>query len=185
VDASFQSVVQDFGKLDILVNNAGISRVGSHTQDVSDEDWHDSIAVMQTGVFFCMRTAGRIMIDQGSGSVVNVASIRGFAPNVGCIAYCAPKAAVIMMTRVAAAEWARHGVRVNTLAPGFLRTPMWEADVERGAIDEGAYLDLVPAGRIGAASEVGTLVVYLCSDAAAYITGACITIDGGATSIVA
>jgi len=91
----------------------------------------------------------------------NVASIRGFAPNVGRIAYCAPKAAVIMMTRVAAAEWARHGVRVNTVAPGFLRTPMWEADVERGAIDEGAYLDLVPAGRIGAASEVGKLVVYL------------------------
>jgi NAD(P)-dependent dehydrogenase (short-subunit alcohol dehydrogenase family) len=185
VDSAFEAVVQDFGRLDVVVNNAGISRVGAHTQDVTDEDWHDSVAVMQTGVFYCLRAAGRIMLPQGSGSVVNISSIRGFAPNVGRITYCAPKAAVIMMTKVAAGEWAPYGVRVNAVAPGILRTPMWDADVARGVIDEQRYLDLVPSHRLGLPAEVGQLVVYLCSDAAAYLTGACVTMDGGLTSIVA
>ena len=90
VDAAFAAVAEDLGRLDVVVNNAGISRVGPHTQDVTDEDWHDSIAVMQTGVFYCMRAAGRIMIPQGSGSVVNISSIRGFSPNPGRMSYCAP-----------------------------------------------------------------------------------------------
>src|SRR6266511_3306395 len=110
VDDTFEAVVRDFGRLDIVVNNAGISRVGPHTQDVTDEDWHDSIAVMQTGVFYCMRAAGRIMVPQGSGSVVNISSIRGFSPNPGRMTYSTPKAAVIMMTKVAAGEWAPFGV---------------------------------------------------------------------------
>ena len=185
VDAAFEAVVRDFGRLDIVVNNAGISRVGPHTQDVTDEDWHDSIAVMQTGVFYCMRAAGRILVPQGSGCVVNISSIRGFSPNTGRMTYCAPKAAVIMMTKVAAGEWAPHGVRVNAIAPGVLRTPMWDADVARGAIDEQFYLDVVPAHRLGTPSEVGRLAVYLCSDDAAYLTGSVVTIDGALTSIPA
>jgi NAD(P)-dependent dehydrogenase (short-subunit alcohol dehydrogenase family) len=185
VEAAFEAIIADLGRLDILVNNAGISRVGPHTHEVSDEDWHDSIAVMQTGVFYCMRVAGRIMLERGSGSVVNIASIRGFAPNLGRLTYCAPKAAVLMMTKVAAGEWASRGVRVNAIAPGILRTPMWDADVARGVMDEKRYLELVPTHPLGQPSEVGQLVVYLCSDAAAYITGACLTIDGGLTSVLA
>src|SRR5690348_2729151 len=185
VDDTFEAVVRDFGRLDIVVNNAGISRVGPHTQDVTDEDWHDSIAVMQTGVFYCMRAAAKVMLPQKSGSVVNISSIRGFSPNVGRMTYCAPKAAVIMMTHVAAGEWAPHGVRVNAIAPGVLRTPMWDADVARGAIDEELYLDVVPMHRLGLPAEVGKLAVFLCSDHAAYITGAVHTIDGGLTSIPA
>jgi NAD(P)-dependent dehydrogenase (short-subunit alcohol dehydrogenase family) len=185
VDGAFAAVVRDFGRLDIVVNNAGISRVGPHTQDVTDEDWHDSIAVMQTGVFYCMRAAGRIMVPQRSGSVVNISSIRGFSPNPGRMTYSAPKAAVIMMTRIAAGEWAPDGVRVNAICPGILRTPMWDADVARGAIDEEAYVGIVPAHRIGQTWEVGKLVVYLCSDDADYMTGAVLTIDGGLTSIPA
>ena len=185
VDATFAAVDRELGRLDIVVNNAGISRVGPHTQDVTDEDWHDSIAVMQTGVFYCMRAAGRLMLPRRSGSVVNISSIRGFSANPGRMTYCAPKAAVIMMTRVAAGEWAEHGVRVNAVCPGVLRTPMWDADVARGAIDERFYLDTVPAHRLGLPSEVGKLVTYLCSDDAAYITGAALTIDGGLTAIPA
>ncbi len=185
VDAAFEGVVRDFGRLDIVVNNAGISRIGPHTQDVTDEDWHDSIAVMQTGIFYCMRAAGRIMVPQRSGSVVNISSIRGFSPNPGRITYCAPKAAVIMMTSVAAGEWAEHGIRVNAIAPGVLRTPMWDTDVARGAIDEQFYIDTVPAHRLGLPSEVGKLVVFLCSDDAAYITGSVHTIDGALTAIPA
>ncbi|MGI8974168.1 MAG: SDR family NAD(P)-dependent oxidoreductase [Gaiella sp.] len=185
VDDAFAAVLRDFGRLDIVVNNAGISRVGPHTQDVTDDDWHDSIAVMQSGVFFCMRAAGRIMLPQKSGSIVNISSIRGFSPNPGRITYCAPKAAVIMMTSVAAGEWAEHGIRVNAIAPGVLRTPMWDTDVARGAIDEQFYIDTVPAHRLGLPSEVGKLVVFLCSDDAAYITGSVHTIDGALTAIPA
>ena len=185
VDDAFAAVLRDFGRLDIVVNNAGISRVGPHTQDVTDDDWHDSIAVMQSGVFFCMRAAGRIMLPQRSGSIVNISSIRGFSPNPGRITYCAPKAAVIMMTSVAAGEWAEHGVRVNAIAPGVLRTPMWDTDVARGAIDEQFYIDTVPAHRLGLPSEVGKLVAFLCSDDAAYITGSVHTIDGALTAIPA
>ena len=184
VDAAFAGVVRDLGKLNIVVNNAGISRVGPHTHEVTDEEWHDSIAVMQTGVFFGIRAAGRIMIEQGTGgSIINISSIRGFSPNPGRMTYCAPKAAVIMMTQIAAGEWAQYGIRVNAIAPGVLRTPMWDADVARGAIDEQAYLDVVPAGRLGNPSEVGDLAVYLASDAASYVNGSCITIDGALTTI--
>ena len=185
VDDTFEAVVRDFGRLDIVVNNAGISHVGPHTQDVTDEEWHDSIAVMQTGVFYCMRAAARIMIPQKSGSVVNISSIRGFSPNPGRMSYCAPKAAVLMMTKVAAGEWAPHGVRINAIAPGVLRTPMWDTDVARGAIDEQFYLDIVPMHRLGTPAEVGKLAVYLASDDAAYVTGGVFTIDGALTSIPA
>jgi NAD(P)-dependent dehydrogenase (short-subunit alcohol dehydrogenase family) len=185
VDRTFAAALADLGRLDIVVNNAGISRIGPHTQDVTDEDWHESIAVMQTGVFFGMRAAGRIMIEQRSGVVINISSIRGFSPNPGRMTYSAPKAAVIMMTRIAAGEWAQYGVRVNAIAPGVLRTPMWDSDVARGAIDEPFYLGLVPAGRLGTPAEVGGLVVYLASDAAAYVNGTTITIDGALTSIPA
>ncbi|MDX6571281.1 MAG: hypothetical protein QOC86_437 [Gaiellales bacterium] len=186
VDNAFAQVVSDLGKLNIAVNNAGISHVGPHTQDVTDAEWLDSIAVMQTGVFFGIRAAGRIMIEQGTGgSIINISSIRGFSPNPGRMTYCAPKAAVIMMTQIAAGEWAQYGIRVNAIAPGVLRTPMWDADVARGAIDEQAYLDVVPAGRLGTPAEVGELAVYLASDKASYVNGSCITIDGALTSIPA
>jgi NAD(P)-dependent dehydrogenase (short-subunit alcohol dehydrogenase family) len=186
VDNAFARVVSDLGKLNVVVNNAGISHVGPHTQDVTDAEWLDSIAVMQTGVFFGIRAAGRIMIEQGTGgSIINISSIRGFSPNPGRMTYCAPKAAVIMMTQIAAGEWAQYGIRVNAIAPGVLRTPMWDADVARGAIDEQAYLDVVPAGRLGTPPEVGELAVYLASDAASYVNGSCITIDGALTSIPA
>jgi NAD(P)-dependent dehydrogenase (short-subunit alcohol dehydrogenase family) len=186
VDNAFAQVVSDLGKLNVAVNNAGISHVGPHTQDVTDAEWLDSIAVMQTGVFFGMRAAGRIMIEQGTGgSIINISSIRGFSPNPGRMTYCAPKAAVIMMTQIAAGEWAQYGIRVNAIAPGVLRTPMWDADVARGAIDEQKYLDVVPAGRLGTPPEVGELAVYLASDAASYVNGSCITIHGALTSIPA
>ena len=185
VEVAFAAVPADLGRLDFVVNNAGVSHVGPTVAETTDEAWAESIAVMQTGVFYCMRAAARHLLPQRSGSVVNISSIRGFSPNPGRIAYCAAKAAVLMMTRVAAGEWAGSGVRVNAIAPGIQRTPMWDADVARGAIDEPHYLRTVPAGRIGDPREVGKLAVYLCSDDAAYITGGCFTIDGGLTSIPA
>lgn len=185
VDAGFSRVVEELGRLDIAVNNAGISRIGPHTQDVTDADWQDSINVMQTGVFYCMRAAGRLMLPQRRGSIVNISSIRGFSPNPGRLAYCAAKAAVIMMTKVAAGEWGPDGVRVNAVAPGVQRTSMWDADVAAGTIDEAQYRQLIPAGAIGDPAAVGRLVAYLCSDHASYISGAVVTIDGALTAIPA
>ena len=185
VDAAFAQVKDELGRVDIAVNNAGVSHVGPFTQDVADEHWDETIAVMQTGVFYCMRAAGRLMLEQRSGSIVNISSIRGFSPNPGRLAYCAVKAAVIMMTKVAAGEWTREGVRVNAVAPGVERTPMWDADVARGALDESYYLEIVPAARLGDPADVGRLVAYLSSDHASYISGSVVTIDGGLTSIPA
>jgi 3-oxoacyl-[acyl-carrier protein] reductase len=183
VDATWDAAANDFGRLDIVVNNAGVSFVGPHILDTTDEAWHKSIDVMQHGVFYGMRAAARHMIPQGSGSVVNMSSIRGFSPNPGRIAYCAAKAAVIMMTRVAAGEWAPFGVRANAIAPGVQRTPMWDRDAARGAVDEEAILRVLPAGRLGIPSEVGQLTVFLCSENASYINGTCVTIDGALTAV--
>lgn len=185
VDTVFVRVLRDLGGIDVLVNSAGVSRVGDHTQDLSDEVWNETIGVMQTGYFFCARAAGRVMIEQRSGSVIHISSIRGFSPNPGRLAYCAAKAAVLMMTKVTAGEWAPYGVRVNAVAPGVESTPMWKRDVALGLFDEQAYIELIPAGRLGDPDDVARLCSFLASDEASYITGACVTIDGGLTSIPA
>jgi NAD(P)-dependent dehydrogenase (short-subunit alcohol dehydrogenase family) len=185
VDTTWDSVAHDFGHLDIVVNNAGVSFVGPRIIDTTDEAWHTSIDVMQTGVFYGMRAAARHMLPQRSGSVITISSIRGFSANPGRIAYCAAKAAVLMMTQVAAGEWAEFGVRANAIAPGPIRTPMWESDAASGAVDDAAYVRTIPAGRLGTPSEVGQLAVFLASDRASYINGACVTIDGALTTIPA
>jgi 3-oxoacyl-[acyl-carrier protein] reductase len=183
VDATWDAVAHDFGHLDIVVNNAGVSFVGPRIIDTTDEAWQTSIDVMQTGVFYGMRAAARHMLPQRSGSVITISSIRGFSSNPGRVAYCAAKAAVLMMTRVAAGEWAEFGVRANAIAPGPIRTPMWESDAASGAVDDAAYVRTIPAGRLGTRSEVGQLAVFLASDRASYINGSCVTIDGALTTI--
>jgi NAD(P)-dependent dehydrogenase (short-subunit alcohol dehydrogenase family) len=185
VDDAFAEVVRRLGGLDIAVNNAAVERVGPHTHDVSDDDWSETIAVNQTGVFHGMRAAGRIMIERGGGRIVNIASIRGLSPNPGRLAYCASKAAVIMMTKVAAGEWGRHGVRVNVVAPGVCSTPMWQRMVDAGLLDEAEYRGLVPLGALGEPRQIAEAVAFLSSDAAAYVNGAVLTVDGGLTSLPA
>ena len=169
--------------LDILVNCAGISRIGDNVPDVTDEDWSDSVAVLQSAVFYCMREASKIMMRQRSGSIVNIASIRGFSPMPGRMVYSPAKAAVIMMTQTAAGELARHGIRVNSVAPGFMKTAMHDEQVAAGVFDEGHYLRAIPMGRFGLPDEVAKAVRFLCSDDASYITGSCLVVDGGLTSV--
>jgi NAD(P)-dependent dehydrogenase (short-subunit alcohol dehydrogenase family) len=183
VQHAIAAAIRDLGGLHVLVNNAGVSFVGPHTQDTTVEVWQRSVDVMQTGVFYCSQVAGRHFIQQREGNIINISSIRGFSGNPGRIAYCATKAAVIMMTRVMAAEWAQYGVRVNAIAPGITRTPMWAADVASGAIDEARLVSLVPMERMCTPAEIGKLATFLASDDTAYITGDTITIDGGATLI--
>jgi len=184
VDDAIAATVADFGGGDILVNNAGISRVGSPTHEVDDDLWDASIGIMQSGIFYCSRAVAKHLIGEGRpGSIIHISSIRGFSSNPGRIAYCAAKAAAIMMAKVMAAEWGRYGIRVNAVAPGVQKTRMWDIDVERGLFDEAAFVGGIPLGRLGDPHEVGRLCAFLASDQAAYITGASITIDGGLTTI--
>jgi 3-oxoacyl-[acyl-carrier protein] reductase len=189
VDVADPSATREaFGPLrdtgaDILVNSAGISRIGDQVSDVTDEDWADSLAVLQSAVFYCMREASKIMKRQRSGSIVNISSIRGFSPMSGRIVYSPAKAAVIMMTRTAAGELARYGIRVNAVAPGFMKTPMHEAQVAAGVFDESHYLRTIPMEQFGMPDEVAKTVRFLCSDDASYVTGSCLAVDGGLTSV--
>jgi NAD(P)-dependent dehydrogenase (short-subunit alcohol dehydrogenase family) len=183
VQHTVDAAIKDLGGLHVLVNNAGISHVGPHTQDTTVEAWQRSVDVMMSAVFYCSQIAGRHFISQREGNVINISSIRGFSPNPGRIAYCSTKAAVIMMTKVMAAEWAPLGIRVNAIAPGVAKTPMWDADVARGAIDEPYYLENVPMKRLVMPAEIGRLAVFLASDDAAYITGETVVIDGAATLV--
>ena len=183
VDAAVDRVEADFGRVDVLINNAGLIRVGDPTHELSNELWHLSIGVMQTAVFYCSRAVGRKLIAQGSGEVVNIASIRGQQGHPGRLAYCAAKAAVIMMTQVMGAEWGPLGVRVNAVAPGFIATAAWDHEVERGFYDEQQYLSAIPVGRLATPHEVGQLCWYLASDESAYIVGSCVTIDGGMSGV--
>jgi NAD(P)-dependent dehydrogenase (short-subunit alcohol dehydrogenase family) len=182
VQEAVASVADDAGPVDILVNNAGVSHVGKELHDVTDAEWDASIGVMQNGTFYCMRAIAPQMLERRRGSIVNIASIRGTVSGRERAPYCVPKAAIVMMTRAGAADWADRGVRVNSVSPGFQHTPMWDADIESGAVDGQRLLAMVPAGRIGEPREVGDLVVFLCSDRAAYITGADVLIDGGLTT---
>jgi gluconate 5-dehydrogenase len=180
VAAAFEQI----GDVDVLVNNAGISRVGAHTHDVDLELWDQSIGIMQTGVFLCSQAVARRLLEaERPGSIIHISSIRGFSANPGRLPYCSAKAAVIMMAKVMAAEWGRHGIRVNAIAPGVFRTPMVDTEIARGVLDEQHYLELVPLGRLGDPREIGRACVYLSSADAAYITGSCLTIDGGLTTI--
>lgn len=184
VEAVVEIATRDFGCVDLLVNNAGISRVGDYTHEVADDVWDASVGVMQSGIFYCSRAIARGLIAANRpGSIIHISSIRGFSPNPGRIAYCATKAAAIMMAKVMAAEWGAYGIRVNAIAPGVQKTPMWDADVQRGLFDEGAFVRLIPLRRLGDPHEIGRLCAFLASDEASYITGACITIDGGLTTI--
>jgi NAD(P)-dependent dehydrogenase (short-subunit alcohol dehydrogenase family) len=184
VTAAIAGVARDFGHVDILINNAGIGHLGEPTHEVSDELWQASIGIMQTGVFLCSRAVAQHLIEAGRpGSIVHISSIRGFSPNPGRVAYCAAKAATIMMAHVMAAEWGRFGIRVNAVAPGVQKTPMWDVEVQTGLLDEDRYIGLIPLGRIGDPHEVGRLCAFLCSNDASYITGGCITIDGGLTCV--
>ncbi|MCU1488608.1 MAG: oxidoreductase [Acidimicrobiaceae bacterium] len=180
---AIERLANQFGALDVLVNNAGISRIGPFVHELSDEDWAEPLAVMQSGVFYCMRAAARMMLPRQAGNIINIASIRAFSPMPGRMMYAPAKAAVVMMTRIAAGELGPSGIRVNAVAPGFIRTEMHETDVARGVIDEERYLSAIPARRFGDPREVASVVRFLCSDAASYVNGTCITVDGGLTTI--
>ncbi|MFK8024246.1 MAG: SDR family oxidoreductase [Ilumatobacter sp.] len=165
------AIVEAEGRIDVLVNNAGIFRI-QRLLDTSIDDWHQMLAVNQTGVFLGLRECGRVMKEQGSGSIINISSIAGLGGAGIAHSYAATKWAVRGMTKSAALEFARSGVRVNSVHPGIIDTDMMrESGVEAPAAG-------IPMGRTGTAEEVADVVVFVASDEASYCSGHEFVVDG-------
>ena len=159
----------------MLVNNAGVSD-SSALLETSDAAWDRTIAINQRGVFLGMRECIPAIARSGGGAVVNVSSVFGLRSSPGYLAYHASKAAVVLMTRSAAAAHGRDGVRVNVICPGLVRTPLLEAE-DQGAVT--AMAEGLPLGRIAEPEEIARAVTFLASDDASFITGSELIIDGG------
>jgi NAD(P)-dependent dehydrogenase (short-subunit alcohol dehydrogenase family) len=179
VERAHAETLAAHGRVDVLVNNAGVALAGP-SETFSDDDWDTSIGVMQTGVFLVSQVIGRGMLERGSGSIVNIASINAWEAFPMRLAYCAAKAAVVAMTEVLAIEWADRGVRVNAVAPGVTRTALVQKGIDEGVIDVDRYLARTPLNRFGEPDEIARAVLYLANeDDGAFVTGTTLRIDGG------
>lgn len=184
VTACVDQVVSRFGTIDILVNNAGIHRRGSPT-DYQPEDLNDVLAVNLVGSYQVVGAVGKVMIQQERGSIVNVSALGGGVLGLGRggSIYGMTKGGIVSLTRDLAAEWGRFGIRVNAIAPGWIRTPMTNV-LQNDPVRSAKVLERVPLRRWGEAEDVAGVVSFLASDAAAYVTGCTIPIDGGAANTI-
>lgn len=178
VQAMIEKVIDDWGRLDILVNNAGVEPHVS-LLDMDEWDWRRTMDVNLNGPFFTIQSAGRVMREQGGGVIVNIATIAGRAHGLrDRSAYVASKQGLIGLTREAARELAAYNIRVNAVCPGVIETEM-TADLRRNEAMLQKWLEDIPQGRLGLPDDVASLVLFLCSEAAAYLTGQAINVDGG------
>jgi NAD(P)-dependent dehydrogenase (short-subunit alcohol dehydrogenase family) len=179
-EAAVAAALAEFGRLDILVNNAGMGDLAA-IEDTTLADWNRTIGIDQTGVFLGMKTAAAALAASGHGSVINISSIFGTSGGFGTSpAYHAAKGAVRTLTKNIALHWAGTGVRVNSVHPGFIDTPI--LDQAKGTPIEQAMLEVTPMGRLGKPAEVAAGVAYLASDDAAFVTGLELYIGGGYTA---
>lgn len=170
--------VEQFGGLDCAFNNAGLSGAYTPFHEVTIDDWDRIIAVDLTSVFLCMKHEIAHMLANGGGAIVNTASGAGFVPAPGQPHYTAAKHGVLGLTKTAAQEYARHGIRVNAVCPGVTDTPMMQGFIGGDASMEKMMLDTLPAGRMGRPDEIAEAVVWLCSDAASFVSGDSMLVDG-------
>jgi NAD(P)-dependent dehydrogenase (short-subunit alcohol dehydrogenase family) len=174
-----ETALSEFGRIDILVNNAGISW-GARTDEMKLEDWNKVIKTNLTGTFLCAQAAGKVMIGQRRGKIINVASVAGLggAPSdvIEATGYHASKGGVVALTKDLACKWAPHNVEVNAIAPGWFPTHMsqWVIDNRKDSL-----LRTIPQARFGGDDDLKGAVVFLASDASAYVTGHVLVIDGG------
>ena len=181
VAAMVDRTVDEFGRLDAAFNNAGVMARIAATGESTREDWDRVIGVNLRGVWSCMRQELRQMERQGSGAIVNNASVGALTGNPGIASYIASKHGVVGLTRTAALEYIKRGIRVNAVNPGLIDTQV-ARDVVKG--DEQAYADIakhVPIGRAGRPEEIASVVLWLCSPGASYVVGHALTVDGGST----
>lgn len=175
VDAMVAAALKEFGRVDILVNNAGVTRDGLIAR-MSEEAWDAVLDTNLKGAWLCTKAVARPMMKQRSGAIVNMSSVMGLMGNAGQANYAASKAGLIGLTKSAAKELAARNIRVNAVAPGWIETAM---TAEFGEDFREQVLGRIPLARLGTSEDVASATVFLCSDAAAYITGQVLTVDGG------
>ena len=182
VEALIQRCITEYGQLDNIINNAGIGLGHSFFDEISDEKWNKTIAINQTGVFYCMRAALKVMKAQRKGNIINTASAAGTgaAPRMG--AYAASKHAVVGMSKTAASEYGKYGIRVNAICPTIIETPMTDGYIGNQAPMAEMMRKMVPMKRFGQPDEVARTICWLCSEDASYINGVALPVDGGFTS---
>jgi glucose 1-dehydrogenase len=177
VGAMVKQTMSAFGHLDVLVNNAGMENPAG-VLEVSEADWDRVLGVNLKGAFLCLQACGRVMRDQGGGSIVNISSVHEDLPFPGYAPYAASKGGLRMLMRNAAIELAPHGIRVNNVAPGAIATPINNRELH--SPEKMRALDAtVPLGRIGQPAEVAQVALFLASDRASYVTGSTYYVDGG------
>ena len=175
VDSFFKNILSKYNRIDVLVNNAGITK-DALLMRMTENDWDSVIAVNLKSVFNCTRAVVRSMIKQKSGRIVNIASVAGQIGNAGQANYAASKAGIMGFTKTVAKEVAPRGITVNAVAPGFIDTEMTAVLSEE--VREG-FIRLIPMGKVGKPEDVAEATYWLCSDAASYITGQIIHVNGG------
>lgn len=174
--------VQEFGRLDMAFNNAGIMIPPSDAADENAELFDRVTAVNLRGVWASMKHELRVMRGQGRGAIVNCSSLGGLVGNPGRASYHATKHGVLGLTKSAALEYAGRGVQINAVCPGTIRTPMVDAMLASGELDEAAALAATPAGRLGTGEDIASAVLWLCSPAASFVHGVALPVDGGYTA---
>jgi 3-oxoacyl-[acyl-carrier protein] reductase len=181
VDRMVKEVIAQFGRIDILVNNAGMSTVG-RSEELAENVWRRGIDVMLTGVFFCSQAAGREMIKQKSGKIINIASVNGIVafPERAC--YCSAKAGVMALTKVLGCEWAGYNINVNAVAPGYVETDLVRNLVSQGTLDVDELAGRTPNGKLASSDDIANTVVFLASEDSKHIVGQTIVVDGGWTA---
>lgn len=181
VQGVVDETVKAYGRLDIMVNNAGISMVKA-SEDLPPEDWTRALETDLFGVFYGCQSAARQMMKQGGGSIINITSAYGIVAIPMRAAYCASKAGANHLTKVLAVEWAGKSIRVNAIAPGYVRTELVQDVIDRGLIPLEAIKKRTPQGRIGEVEDLMGLAVYMASDESSFMTGSVVSIDGGWTA---
>ena len=179
VSGLLRKAVDQFGRLDCAFNNAGIEGRSAATAECDEENWDRVISVNLKGVWLCMKYEILQMLKQGGGAIVNCASVAGWVGFSGLPAYCASKGGVMQLTRTAALEYAKNQIRVNAVCPGVIHTAMVDRITGGKPEVEAQFAGMQPVGRMGMPEDVAAGVVWLCSDAASFVTGHPLVIDGG------
>ncbi|MDX6766487.1 MAG: glucose 1-dehydrogenase [Candidatus Methylacidiphilales bacterium] len=177
----FRSVVEKYGRIDCAINNAGIEGQLAPTAACSEENWDRVLSVNLKGTWLCMREQINQMLKQGAGSIVNISSVLGLVALPGYPAYAASKHGIVGLTKAAALEYAQAGIRVNALCPGAVQTPLMDRMIRDnpGLITEELFVQQEPIGRVARPEEIAAAAVWLCSDAASFVTGVALPVDGG------